>query len=550
MLIKKVFQSFQVDYLCSKFADYFKMKILAGLLFITTLLCISGCSSDIPDTDPVFDDSISMKKRLKMAMDEELIVAMGFDEKFAEQLDFYYKTRDYRPVWTNDSMITERGTKFLDLIQNENAIGLPKHRLATNKKEKIDKELIVRELQMTAQFSQMVNDLKVGIMDTSVNKMRPKLPAPDQDFVQRIKEFDGIRHLDTWIASMGPQIPYYRDLARALFNHVYQKEISTKSFTIPTIKDDTIKANELSREALIEKGYIAENSDQEAFEEGLKKFQLDHALKDDAVLGKYTVELLGESEQHQIDRTVLSLERWRWRSIFPDRYIWINIPEYKLRLFYNDTMQSEHRVVVGKPENTTPQLTSSLRNIISMPFWTQPHSIATKEFLPAQQANSNYAARHHYKVYRGGAEVDPSTINWKRYKETNFPFKVMQDPGNDNALGLIKFEFNNKYGVYVHDTPSKSFFNRDVRSYSHGCVRCDMPDSLAHFILRRDEKQKFLPDSLDSAIVRKEHMTIALHKPITIQIDYITVSTTPEGNLCVHPDVYKRDEAYLKWMKG
>ena len=145
--------------------------------------------------------------------------------------------------------------------------------------------------------------------------------------------------------------------------------------------------------------------------------------------------------------------------------------------------------------------------------------------------------------------MDPKTINWKKYKEKNFPFRVKQEPGSDNALGLVKFEFANDFGVYLHDTPSKSFFRRDVRSFSHGCVRCEMPDSLARFILRRDEKNKMLPDSLDSLIARKVHMPIPLHKLITIQIDYITVVATGVGEIRIHPDIYGRDEDYLKWMK-
>lgn len=526
------------------------MKILSGLLFITIILCISSCGSDIPPTDPVFDDKISMQKRLKLAVEQELVAEMGYDEAFVKQLGFIYEKRGYTPIWTNDSTFEKKGEKFIGLIENENALGLPKKRLERNKVKKIAHELIVKELQLTAQFSQMINDLKVGIMDTSVNKMRAKLPASDELVLQRLKEFDTVQKFGTWFASMGPNNLYYRNLAKALFNQVYKKEISKKSFKIPTIKEDTLEAEKLSKEALLEKGYLAKNSSEEDFETALKSFQLDHALKDDAVLGKYTVELLGESQQHQVERAVLSLERWRWRSVFPEKYIWINIPEYLLRFYINDTLYSEHRVVVGKPENTTPQLTSSVRSIIALPFWTQPQSIASKEFLPAQKANSNYATRNHFKVYRGGEEVDPNSINWKKYKETNFPFRITQDPGDDNALGLIKFEFSNKFGVYVHDTPSKSFFNRDVRAYSHGCVRCDMPDSLARYILYRDKRQKFIPDSLDSVVSRKEHMIVPLREPITIQIDYITVSATPQGKLRFHADVYKRDEAYLKWMKG
>jgi L,D-transpeptidase YcbB len=113
----------------------------------------------------------------------------------------------------------------------------------------------------------------------------------------------------------------------------------------------------------------------------------------------------------------------------------------------------------------------------------------------------------------------------------------------------VKFEFNNKYGVYIHDTPSKGFFNKDIRAYSHGCMRCDLPDSLARFILTRDDKQKMTRDSLDTLIARKEHFSIPLRKPIPLQVDYITVVTNEKGGLLFFPDVYDRDLEYLKMMK-
>jgi len=518
------------------------------LLFIIPLL-FTNCGSETPETDPIFDRKIPIKKRIQLALEKELTTEIGFDQSFATQLTEFYKARDYRPLWTNDSMVSEKGELLQSLLKNQNAVGLPSTRLQTNERNKIEQHIVVKELEMTAQFSQLLNDLKVGIMDTSKNHMRPKLPCATPDLTLRLRQFDTVQQWGSWFASMGPELPDYRNLAKALFDRVYNKTVSNKSFKIPTFKEDSLKAHDQSKLALIEKGYLASSGSEEDYKTSLEKFQEDHALKPDALLGKYTCELLGESEQHQIERTVLSLERWRWRSKFPEKYIWINIPEYVLRLYINDTMYSEHRVVVGKPENTTPQLTSTIRSIVALPFWTQPQSIASKEFLPAQKANSNYAARNHYKVYRGGQEVDPKSINWKKYKENNMPFRITQDPGEDNALGLVKFEFNNKYGVYVHDTPSKSFFNKDVRAYSHGCVRCQMPDSLARYILYRDKRQKFLPDSLDSVISRKEHMVIPLHEPITVQIDYITVTATPEGKLCYRADVYKRDEEYLKWMK-
>lgn len=519
------------------------------LLSLTTIFI--SCESETPDTDVIYDRKTPIEERLKIALERGFLNEMGFDEKFNEVVLDFYSKRNFKPLWCNDTLMTSKGKFMKSTLKKPFAVGIPPTRLQRNKLTKHQWTMVVQELELTAQMAQLGQDLKIGIMDTSVNKMRPYTPCSVEVLEKQLSNIESVTDYATFFANMGPENRYYNRMAKVIYyTCTGPKKLSAKSFTIPTFKDDSVQSIVLAKEALVEKGFLSSTSAaQSDYEEALKEFQLEHALKDDAKLGKYTCELLGESEEHQMKRAVLSLERWRWRAKFPERYIWVNIPEYMLRLYYNDTLYLEHRVVVGKPENMTPQLSSTIRSIISLPYWTQPQSIASKEFLPAIQANRNYAAKNHYKVYRGDKEVDPSTINWKKYSENNFPFRIKQEPGNDNALGLVKFEFNNKFGVYIHDTPSKSFFNRDVRSFSHGCVRCDMPDSLARHILRRDEKNKFLPDSLDSVISRKEHLSIPLRKPIPIQIDYITVSLNKEWKLVYHADVYKRDEEYLKWMK-
>jgi murein L,D-transpeptidase YcbB/YkuD len=525
------------------------MKLInqATLAFLFLLV---GCTATIPDSDPVFDAKNPMDNRLQLALDEGLLTELGYSEKFQQELALFYASRNYQPVWTNDSTLEKTGILFSTLFSQPNAIGIPAARLNKKIKSSWKNELVVKELLLTAKLAQAKYDLQKGFMDTTVNKMRPIHPCTHTQISALIAAKDTVKDLGLWFASMGPANRYYRKTALALFYTVYCQPVSQKSFDIPELKKDSLECVQQSKFALIEKGYLKqEATDDDAFETAVMRFQEDHALKPDGVLGQYTRMLLAESNQHAIDRTILSLERWRWRSVFPDRYVWVNIPEYLLRIYYNDTLYSEHRVVVGKPDHKTPQLTSKIRAVVAMPFWTQPQSIASKEFLPAIQANANYAARNHYKVYRGEKEIDPKTINWKKYKESNFPFRIKQDPGDDNALGLVKFEFNNKFGVYIHDTPSKAFFNRDVRAYSHGCVRCDEPDSLAHILLRWDPKQKITPDSLDTLIAHQTHTTIALYKPVTIQIDYITVTTNAKGFLLVHPDVYLRDELYLNWMK-
>lgn len=524
-------------------------RLLQG---ISILILLTACKTKVPKSDPIFDDKKKLTERLALVESAGLMESLGIPNEIANQVNDFYKERNFKPVWSNDSMMVSKGLKMENFFRNPTSLALPEKRLLKANDDSITGELIARELLLTARFTQLINDLKTGFFDTTKMDYRPILPGALDELKKRVDQFDTVTKWGTWFASFGPAHKDYQRLARSLFHFARTKHLSKIHYEIPALDDDSVACMRLSTEALIDKGYLdSTKTDSSSFWQAMAAFQADNGLKADGVLGTYTRKNLGESTFYKCQRAILSLERWRWRTPFPERYLWVNIPEYTLRIYYNDTLFLTHRVVVGKPENQTPQLQSRLRTIVALPYWTQPHSIASKEFLPAIQHNSNYAAKNHYKVFRGETEVDPTTINWKKYKEKNFPFRVRQEPGNDNALGLVKFEFSNKFGVYLHDTPSKSFFNKDVRAYSHGCVRVQMPDSLARFILSRDDdkRQKMTRDSLDSIVSRKEHFPIALYKPIPIQLDYITVMADTTGKIIFYTDIYDRDKAYLEKLK-
>jgi murein L,D-transpeptidase YcbB/YkuD len=220
--------------------------------------------------------------------------------------------------------------------------------------------------------------------------------------------------------------------------------------------------------------------------------------------------------------------------------------------YVHDSLKRIHHIVIGKTTNQTPQLESKIRSIVVFPFWKVPYSIASKEILPAVKRNAGYMAKNNYKIYRNDHEVNPYGVNWKAIKENSFPYQVIQQPGPGNSLGIIKFEFHNSYSVYVHDTPSKSLFKTDVRSYSHGCMRCEKPVDLAKTILDYDsvrrKRNDITADSLDSLLIDAKNYTIKLKNTIPIYVEYNTV-VADRKQLIFHIDIYKREEEYLKIMK-
>jgi hypothetical protein len=215
----------------------------------------------------------------------------------------------------------------------------------------------------------------------------------------------------------------------------------------------------------------------------------------------------------------LPLDKLRKKGKYPEKYIHINLPEYTLKFFANDSLKSVHNLVIGTTDHQTPQLRSKVHTIVVYPYWNVPYSIASKEILPALQANKNYLTKNNYKIYRGENEVNPYSINWKKIKKNTFPYKVVQQPGPKNSLGIIKFEFHNNYSVYIHDTPSKSYFRSDVRSFSHGCMRCENPVELGKLLLTYDSIRK-KPNPITAASTLLEAYVIEGLVVVTY-IDYL-----------------------------
>jgi L,D-transpeptidase YcbB len=521
------------------------MKTYRLLLPALILVLFVRCSAELPATDPIFDNKVALAKRIRLSFEKSYLKKLGIGEENAGRIESFYHSRNYKPLWANDSVLNEKGATMEKITRNPCCIGIPENRWETTSAK--HREIIAKELLLTAQFGLAFNDLHNGLLDTATNALKPldwQVPSGWE------KQLDTVKNWGHWFAGFGSPHREYQRIARGLFAYGFDRTFSSKTFKLPDIVKDSANCYRVAKLSLIDKGYVTEDAPDSLFLGALETFQVENGLKPDAVIGKYTRRALEESQQTKVDRAILSLERWRWRAQSPDRFIWINIPEYMLRVYYNDTLQSEHRVVVGKFDTKTPQLESRIRQIVAYPYWNVPYSITSKEFLPAAKNNPGYFARNHLRLYkRDGEEVDPYSVNWKSIPKNTFPYKVRQDPGTFNSLGIIKFEFSNPYGVYVHDTPSKGLFGTDIRSYSHGCIRCNLPDSLARFMLRRDE-QVMTPDSLDTFLARKEHRVISLRRPVSLKVDYITVTADASDKLTFHPDIYDWDAAYLKMFKS
>lgn len=223
-----------------------------------------------------------------------------------------------------------------------------------------------------------------------------------------------------------------------------------------------------------------------------------------------------------IAEIVVNMERWRWMpSKLNSARIEVNLPEFTLRLYRDDHVIHQARTIIGKKVTPTPLMMSEMTHLIVNPSWYVPQSIIRNEFMPKMEEDPEFAARNGYEIIQNG------DMTYMR-----------QPPGDDNALGYVKFMFPNPHSVYLHDTSTRKLFINSERTYSHGCVRLDNPFALAAHLLA---EQEFTEESLKALIGKGERM-IKLREPIPIHLNYFTLDFDRVGNLNRINDVYGYDK--------
>ncbi len=275
----------------------------------------------------------------------------------------------------------------------------------------------------------------------------------------------------------------------------------------------------------------------------VEAFQKSNGLSSDGVIGSRTVAVLNGAHRDIEGEIIANMEMWRWmpRDLSQD-YVLVNIPEFKVRVFRHGQKVHEARVVVGKATNQTPIFSGEMQYLVVNPYWHVPESIKIKEMLPEIKADpAGYFSRHGYEVTYDGQLIDPTRIIWD--ENAVKAVGIRQVPGEANALGHIKFMFPNQHAVYLHDTPLRSLFNRDVRAFSHGCVRVDDPMAFADAVLQGDP-QWTVPKLQAMFGGDEKRVDIATH--LKVHLAYFTAFVDDGGKLQIRDDIYGHIQAVKK----
>ena len=260
----------------------------------------------------------------------------------------------------------------------------------------------------------------------------------------------------------------------------------------------------------------------------LQTFQARHGLNLDGVIGPATLRQLNVSPSTRAEQIAVNLERMRWMNRnLGERHILVNLAGFTMAVMNKGVPEFTSRVVVGKArEHRTPEFSDTMTHMIVNPSWYVPTSIAQKEILPKLEKDPNYLVNRGMRMVNG---------------------RIIQRPGRRNALGTVKFMFPNRFAIYLHDTPSKRLFSRDVRAYSHGCVRVEKPHAFAEYLLTGQAED---PAGYFQRILRRgRERRIDLDNPLPVHLTYRSAWIDDQGVEQFRGDIYGRDRRIAQALR-
>jgi L,D-transpeptidase YcbB len=481
----------------------------------------------------------------------------------------YYEAQQFQPAW-QDAAKLDQLVASIDDLRNDgldpndyHLEALLSYRLDVRMKspltlqDRADLELLATDAFMLGLYHVYLGKVDPVKLSSQWNFSQRPTPTFDeglQRFSARLaageirEAFDGARPAHAWYQRGRDRLKDYRAIAAAggwpMLADGPTLKPGMSDARIPVLRQRLA----ITKDLMPTPGTVAAADPtlyDATLEQGVKAFQERHGLAADGAIGPGTRAAMNVPVAERIDQIRINLERGRWTlHEIKGEFVLVDVAGFYVSYFRNDEPIWTSRVVVGKDQRETPIFRSRITYVVFNPTWTIPPGILVKDKLPVLKRNPGALKAMNIRVLdRSGREVNPSSVNWNQYGPSRLPpYQFVQDPGPNNALGLVKVMFPNPYLVYLHDSPAKSLYEQDQRTFSSGCIRVQKPFELAELVLNDPQWNR---QSIDAVIATKQTRTVNLKTPVPVLILYWTAQPRPDGQVNFRNDVYGRDPPTL-----
>jgi murein L,D-transpeptidase YcbB/YkuD len=459
-----------------------------------------------------------------------------------EALEAFYAARNFVPLWFAQGQPTKTAAAAIARLRQAEADGLDANDYPTPDLKTLAADPDARaqaELRLTSSILSYAREAQSGrVIPSRIStniEFSPPVPDPAAVLEKVAKADDIAKTLDAF----NPQHDGFRALKRKLaeLRGKTENDKIVHVPTGPTLRIGTIDERvPLVRERL---GVSGEGNVYDAnLAQAVKAFQREKGIGADGMLGPHTLDVLNggrRSTSTDIKAIVSNMERWRWlpRDL-GHGYVMVNIPDFTLKVVKDHRTAFHTRIVVGKPATPSPNFAAAIENILVNPTWHVPQSIIYNEYLPALREDPTVLAR----------------MGLVMEHNRDGSISIRQPPGERNALGRIKFNFPNRFQVYLHDTPDKNLFSQERRAYSHGCMRVQNPTQFGEVLASIGlPGENITAERLHSMFGTGERWLNFKHK-VPVYLVYFNAYVDDAGKLVVRPDLYGYDQRVQSALRG
>jgi L,D-transpeptidase YcbB len=489
-------------------------------------------------------------------------------------METFYQDRDYELAWFEQNQLLPQAEKLMQAIDRAHKEGLDPHDyqgkdlramyqdfdrmpLSEGRKQQKQQEL---DFSLTASYFNYASDFYKGAID-------PHSTAAIEWQVKRNKVKLN-KALETILRERDSSHPFYEfeafhegyiKLREAL---VQYRKLQEQGGWPKVEAEGLVQLNDTAevvfalRKRLLPEQRVDERDSafyifDQKLEQAVIRFQRQHGLEVDGIVGPATYQALNVSVDERIDQIVLNMERWRWlpKRLVPEgkpnRYVLVNIPAFKVYVMEDGKEALRMRAVVGETMHTTPVFSHQIQYLVFAPYWNVPNSIVERDIKPRLQKNRNWLSTQNMELVtefgNNARRVPVSRVNWNTMTRENFQYRVRQKPGPKNSLGKVKFMFPNEYAVYLHDTPYDQLFNEADRDFSNGCVRVEKPLELAEFLLQ--DTPGWDRNRIRRAMNGSEELYVNLQEEVPVYLVYFTTWVEDDGTVHFRDDIYGHDKA-------